>query len=256
MKLAGTTFIRNGLTYDYHFKETIECLLEFCDHVFVVDAGSDDLTVDEIVFQYGGDSKISLITLTEEDWLAQTGKEKLAHFSNIAIEAARKDGYDYVFYLQADEIVHEKSYKAIREAIATGKESFMVTRHNLWGSPYRVLTVPQERKPCSTEVVRLAKTNYITVDDAENIGCADVDFSYLDKIVIYHMGFVRRRSVMRAKIINMQENVFMVDRDKKLDEEPVFNPWLWFDKERDTNIIKEPLPLLIRAWAEERAVDY
>lgn len=47
MKIAGTTFIRNGETYDYCYLETIQCLLEFCDHVFVVDAGSGDGTLEK-----------------------------------------------------------------------------------------------------------------------------------------------------------------------------------------------------------------
>ena len=48
MKLAGTIFIRDGIKYDYCFKESIQCLLEFCDHVFVVDAGSTDGTIEEL----------------------------------------------------------------------------------------------------------------------------------------------------------------------------------------------------------------
>lgn len=257
MKLAGTTFIRNGIEFDYHFKETIYSLLEATGHVFVVDAGSDDGTLEEIVFEFGGNERVSMIALKPEEWFAQTGKEKLSYFTNIAVHAAREAGYDYHFYLQCDEIVHERSYKAIREAITTGHEGFMVHRINLWGSPYRYLDVEQSRKPCSTEICRLAKTNYIAVDDAENIGVGNVSFDYLNQIEIYHMGFVRDIKVMKDKIHNMQVNVFgMAEHDSKLDLCDTFNPWLWFDKEEDTKIIEKPLPMLIREWAAERAKGY
>lgn len=256
MKLAGTTFIRNGIEFDYHFEETIQCLLEFCDHVFVVDAGSDDGTTIVLRESYKINERITLIELKKEEWFAQTGKEKLSYFTNIAVDAARESGYDYHFYLQCDEIVHEKSYKYIREAIESGHEGFMVTRHNLWGSPYRVLNVAHDRKPCSTEIIRLAKTNCIAVDDAESLN-AQANFGFVNKIEIYHMGFVRDIKVMKNKIHNMQVNVFgMAEHDGRLDISDTFNPWLWFDKEEDTKIIEKPLPLIIREWAAVRAKGY
>lgn len=257
MRLAGTTFIRNGVQYDYHFEETILCLLQFCEHVFVVDAGSNDGTLERLIeLQKEWEGSLTVICCSELEWDAQHGKEKLSYFSNIAINKAREAGYDYHFYLQCDEVLHEKSYPYILKAVTKGEEGFMVTRHNLWGSPYRLLDVPQDRKPCSTNVIRLTKTEYVTVDDAENIAAPNLSFEFIDKIVIYHMGFVRRRSVMVDKIKNMQVNVFGMGYDKKLDESEVFNAWLWFDKEKDTKFINEPLPKIIREWAAVRAGDY
>ncbi len=253
MTLAGVTLAVNGNRYDYNFIQTIYSLLACCDIVIVV-AGGDDNTLEDIYNL--NHERIKVIEITLDDWNGIKGKERLNHFSNLAVKKAAKLGYEYYFYVQSDELPTERSYKPIREAIATGAEGFMVQRINLWGSPYRYLDVEQDRKPCSTEVIRLAKTNYLTVDDAENIGCDNVNFDYLNSITIYHMGFVRKRSVMKAKIINMQQNVFGMDYDKKLDEEELFNPWLWFDKQKDTKIINEPLPVLIREWAEKRAGDY
>jgi hypothetical protein len=69
---------------------------------------------------------------------------------------------------------------------------------------------------------------------------------------MYHMGFVRDRSIMKAKVINMQEGVFeMGSHDIKLDVSDIFQPELWFGKE-DLKPIDEPLPALIKDWAKKR----
>ena len=66
------------------------------------------------------------------------------------------------------------------------------------------------------------------------------------------MGFVRKRSVMKDKIIHLQVNVFgMLDYDKKLDLCEEFNSRLWFD-DIDLKPISEPLPVIIQKWALER----
>lgn len=252
MTLAGTTFVRNGDTYDYCYLETIKCLSEFCDHVFVVDAGSDDGTCEKIEALVS--DRITLIKRPKEEWFAQegTGRTKLCYFTDIALQAAQDAGYDYQFYLQCDEILHENSYHAVRRAIETEDEGYFCQRINLWESPYLKLNVPQERKPCSTEIVRLTKTKYRSYGDAESIAIPSPIISYQQNIKIYHMGFVRKREVMKAKIINMQEGVFELgSHDSKLDGHDVFQPNLWFSG-NDLAPIDEPLPEIIKNWAKER----
>lgn len=252
MTLAGTTFVRNGETYDYCYLETIKSLLDFCDHVFVVDAGSDDGTYEKI--KKLTSRWITVISRPAEEWHAQqgTGKSKLCYFTDIALQAAEDAGYDYQFYLQCDEIVHEKSYHTIRRAIETREEAYFSTRINLWESPYLMLQVPQNRKPCSTEIVRLTKTKYRSYGDAESIASPSPNVSYINDIRIYHMGFVRKREVMKDKIINMQEGVFELGHhDPKLDGHDIFQPRLWFG-ENDLVPISEELPSNIQKWAKER----
>lgn len=254
-QLAGTTFIRNGLTYDYNFIETINCLLECCDKVFVVEAGSDDGTCEAI--EAMEHPNLVLIKRTKEEWDAQqgTGHAKLCYFTDIAIEAAMNDGFEYHFCCQADEIIHESSYAEIRKAIATGAEGFLIKRINLWQDPYHQLNVVHDRKPCNDAIVRLAKTVYRSYGDAESLAVPYADAFFYEGIKLYHMGFVRKREVMKNKIINMQTKVFeMADYDKKLDLCEVFNPKLWFDGD-DLKLIDEPLPKIIQEWAKERVYE-
>jgi hypothetical protein len=248
-KLCGTLFVFCGNKFDYCYKEAIKCLLEFCDHVIVA-AGGDDNTYEDILPMVC--ENLALIKITQEQWDEQHGREKLNHFTNICIREAERLGFQWNFNLQADEIVHEKSYLEIRKAIQNDREGFMCRRINLWKSPYLKLDVPQERKPCSTSIIRLCKSQYRSVDDAENIAVPLVELYYEAGIKIYHMGFVRKREVMKGKIINMQVGVFeMADYDNKLKDTEVFNPDLWFGED-DLKPIDEPLPKLIQQWAKER----
>jgi glycosyltransferase involved in cell wall biosynthesis len=252
VKLAGTTFIRNGETYDYCYMETIACLLEFCDHVFVVDAGSDDGTCEKI--EAINSPNLTLIKRSKEEWDLQKGKgkTKLCYFTDMALYAAHEAGYDYSFYLQCDEILHERSYNSVREAIKSNIAGYLCKRINLWDSPYTQLKVPQNRMPCSPEVVRLTQAEYRSYGDAESIAVPILDKNWVEQICIYHMGFVRKREVMKDKVINMQENVFELGHhDPKLDLDTIFQPKFWFIED-ELELIEEPLPQIIKKWAIER----
>lgn len=251
MTLGGSIFVRNGVKYDYCFKESILSLLEFCDEVSCVVVEGEDET-ESIVKELELKNKKLLVTyLPQSEWDAQQGKaqSKLCYFTDIAISRLNTD---YNFYQQADEIVHEKCYDKIRDVIKSGEPAYFCTRINLWESPYLRLDVPQNRKPCSTEIIRLARTEYRSYGDAESLAVPTADFSALNDIRMYHMGFVRDRNVMKAKVINMQEGVFeMGSHDVKLDGSDIFQPELWFSKE-DLKLIDEPLPALIQDWAKQR----
>lgn len=245
-RLGGTLFIRNGIQYDYCFKEAILCLKEFCDEVIVVDAGSDDGTVE--VLKQLEDNKTKIIYLDKHEWDEQQGREKLAYFTNKAIDELT---CEWNFCLQADEILSEKCYLSIRDAINSNiGESYMCTRVNLWGSPYKQLDVPINKMPCSFQIIRLAKSIYRSWGDAESLD-AQCKMDFVDKIRIYHYGFVRKKEVMKDKIINMQRDVFQVPVDEKLKDMEIFDSTAWFG-ENDLRLVDEPPPLLIREWIKNR----
>ena len=66
------------------------------------------------------------------------------------------------------------------------------------------------------------------------------------------MGFVRDRKIMKDKVIHIQEKVFGVNHDPKLDGVDEFVPERWFS-ESDLQLIDEPLPLIIQDWAKKRS---
>jgi glycosyltransferase involved in cell wall biosynthesis len=247
-KLAGTLFVYNGQSQDYCYLESTQSLLEFCDRVFVVDAGSTDDTLIRLLGICN--DKLEIIAKHNKDWQEQVGREKLSHFTNIAIHIAQQQGYEYSFNLQADEIIHEDSYEWIHKAINDNKEGYLCTRINLWGTPYHEVNVPYNRMPCSPQIVRLAKTYCRSVGDAESVA-AQFNTEYVDKIRIYHMGFVRHKREMVKKCNHIQKEVFLIEPDEKLKGMEVFEPEKWFAPE-DLKPISEPLPKIIQKWAEER----
>jgi len=247
MKTLGcASFVYNAIEQDYNFRETIACMQELADHVIVLDAGSTDGTQEHLLKL--GDKKTTIILCAPEEWRNQQGKEKLSYFSNMAISRLETD---YQFYLQMDEIIHEDSFPLIREAIEYGFESYMVKRHNLFYDPWHQLNVPQERKPCSTEVLRLAKTKYRCYDDAESLACNEVCFNFMENIHIFHMGYVRDPKKHLVKIRHMINEVFRLEPERRIEGIEEFDPSRFFATE-DVIPIQSDLPKFIKEWVKER----
>lgn len=247
--LGGSLFTYNCKSMDYCFVEAIQCLKDLCDQVSIVDCGSDDGTCDELA-KLNFDN-CGVLYLDKKDWVAQNGKEKLNFFTNLAKDQLITD---YHISNQADEIIDPDSFPFIREAIETGAEGFLCRRHHLWNTPYQMLNVIQSRKPASTEIIRLAKLKYRSVGDAESLECQPFSLEYLDKIIFWHLGYVRNPEIMKRKVVFMQEQVFQMDHDKKLDLADSFRPLDYFN-ESDLIPIRKPLPHYVQAWAEARYPD-
>lgn len=248
MTVGGAIFIKDGFKYDYNFMEAISSM-SFCDQVVICVVAGDDGTY-EAVKRLERFPQYRVIVIDDTMWNLLKGKERLNYFSNIAIANLETD---WVLYVQADEVLHEDSIPFIRQAITRDNvNGFMCTRYNLWNTPYHYLTCPLDRQPCSTSVIRLARSHFRTYGDAESIAIDGfLSNEFCPKIEIFHMGFVRKRSVMKAKIINMQENIFETPHDSRLDEDKEFNPMRYFSKE-DLSPIPKPLPKAVQQWAKER----
>ncbi len=114
MRVAGFTFIRNALLYDYPVVEAIRSVLPLCD-IFVVAVGnSDDDTLNLI--RSIDDNKIQIIETIWDDGL-RAGGQVLAVETDKVFQSI-PDDYDWCFYIQADECVHEADFPAIRAGMA------------------------------------------------------------------------------------------------------------------------------------------
>lgn len=248
-KMCSVSLAKDVIKYDYCAKESILNMLEFSDYVIICYVESSDNTLE--LLKSIKSEKLEIIELTIDDWNFYNDKNRLSYITNIGIQKADKLGFQYVFSLQMDEIVHESSYESIRKAVESNEEAFFVNRINLWKTPEFQLNVPQERKPCSTEIIRLAKAKYRAYDDAESIAAPAQHI--IEDAHIFHYGFVRKKEIMKDKIINMQCGVFsMINYDSKLDLCDVFNPDLWFNPEKDLIPIKISTPKLMEEWVKTR----
>jgi hypothetical protein len=110
MKVSGFTFIRNALKYDYPIVEAILSILPICDEFIVAVGNSDDDTL--ALIQKIDSQKIKIIQTVWDDSLRANG-EVLAIETNKAFKAISPDS-DWAFYIQGDEIVHEKYLNSIQ----------------------------------------------------------------------------------------------------------------------------------------------
>jgi glycosyltransferase involved in cell wall biosynthesis len=109
MKVSGFTFVRNAVKYGYPVVESITSILPVVDEMIVCLGNSDDET--EAVIKAIGSAKIKIVHSVWDDSLREGGKV-LAVETDKAIAATAADS-DWLFYIQADEVVHEKYHHAI-----------------------------------------------------------------------------------------------------------------------------------------------
>lgn len=135
MKVCGFTFVRNGVKYSYPVVESIESLLPLCDQVVVAVGNSKDGTLDLI--RGINSSKIRIIETVWDESLREGGRV-LAVETNKAFDAIPPE-YDWCIYAQADEVIHEDGYPAIRLAMeqwlnSTNVEGLLLRYKHFWGT--------------------------------------------------------------------------------------------------------------------------
>jgi hypothetical protein len=244
--LGVSIFCYNAISQDYCLEESVASAKALADEVILLDCGSTDQS-DELCRSLE-DEKTKVVCLPQSEWAALKGKEKLSHFANTCKNMLSTD---WRFDLQIDEVISERSFPFIREAISKDEESFFCTRVNLWGNSQHKLNVEDGRKPVGDKIIRLAKTKYFSVDDSEGI-FAPASWDFLDKIKIFHMGFVRDKHIHMKKIDHMLTKVFGMGPDPKLEEmKDGFDPWVNFSKS-DVVPIGEDLPIFVQEWAKKR----
>jgi len=111
MKISGFTFLRNASKLYYPVKESILSILDIVDE-FVVAVGAGDADDNTIkLLENIGSEKIKIIQTIWDTEKYPRGMEH-AHQTDIAKDACSGD---WVFYLQGDEVIHEKDHPAILE---------------------------------------------------------------------------------------------------------------------------------------------
>ncbi len=118
MKVSGFTFIKNARKYDYPIEEAIRSILPICDEVVVAVGKSEDDTLD-LIAQIDP-AKIKIVE-TEWDESAREGGRVLAQETDKAFAHISKDA-DWAFYIQGDEVVHEKYLDTIYQAMQQYKD--------------------------------------------------------------------------------------------------------------------------------------
>src|ERR1700741_3837195 len=112
MKVSGFTIARNAVKFDYPVVEAITSILPLCDE-FIVNVGQCDDGTLELIRSIDS-PKIKILESVWDDNLREGGK-LLAVETNKAFDAVSADS-TWAFYIQADEVLHEKYHPAVRKA--------------------------------------------------------------------------------------------------------------------------------------------
>jgi glycosyltransferase involved in cell wall biosynthesis len=108
--------IRNGMRNGYPFWESLNSCLDFADEIVISEGHSDDDTyVYMEKFRYLHPEKVKLF---------RTNWKKSAHgevIATVSSEALKRCSHEWVYYLQADEIIHEDNWQFIK-GISEGKQ--------------------------------------------------------------------------------------------------------------------------------------
>jgi glycosyltransferase involved in cell wall biosynthesis len=113
MKVCGCTMVKNAVRFDYPVVEAIRSIIPLCDK-FIVAVGDSDDGTRELIASIG-DAKIEILDTVWDPALNEGGKV-LAAETNKALDAVPQD-IDWCFYIQADEVLHERYLPAARSAM-------------------------------------------------------------------------------------------------------------------------------------------
>lgn len=120
--VSGFTFVRNAITYDYPVVESIRSILPVCDEVVVAVGRSEDDTL--ALVRSIDPNKVRIIETEWDDSLREGGRV-LAVETGKALDAIRPDA-DWAIYIQADEVLHERSHEPLRAAMQRWKDDHRV----------------------------------------------------------------------------------------------------------------------------------
>ena len=119
MKVTGFSLVRNAIKFDYPIVEAINSILPICDNFIIAIGNSDDNTLELI--KSINSPKIKIIETVWDDSLREGGRV-LAVETDKAFQAVPTDS-DWAFYIQGDEVVHEKYLDTIYNEMLRWKDN-------------------------------------------------------------------------------------------------------------------------------------
>lgn len=197
MKVSGATFVRNAIKFDYPITESISSILPICDE-FVVNVGeSEDGTLD--VIKSIGDPKLRIIQSAWDESLRKGGRILSAQ-TDIALAECRGD---WIFYIQADEVMHEKYLDPVRRRMETmedvQKVQGLLFDFLHYYSSYRLVRGPGRWYRREVRVIRNGM-DISSWKDAQGFRLNGRKLSVAAaNAEIYHYGWARDPAVMFAK---------------------------------------------------------
>ena len=220
MLISGFSMVRNATKLYYPVRASIESILPIVDE-FVIALGNcdaDDHTLEEI--QKIQSDKIKIIH-TEWNIEKYPGGGEYAHQTDIAKEHCKGDWF---FYLQSDEVIHEKYLPTIRNRCSEllknkAVEGLLFNYRHFWGN-YSHYIVSHAWYPKEIRVIRnnpeihswrdaqsfrripyFDGINYFQKENTYKLKVAEVN------AYVYHYGWVRPPELMQKKRVSFETHM-------------------------------------------------
>ncbi|MBC7409256.1 MAG: glycosyltransferase family 2 protein [Arcicella sp.] len=201
MKVSGFTFVRNAIKFDYPIVEAITSILPVCDEMIVAVGNSDDDTL--ALIKSIDSPKIKIVQTIWDDTLREGGKV-LAVETNKALTALSPDS-DWYFYIQGDEVVHEKYLPTIQKAMHDNLndpkvEGLLFKYLHFYGS-YQYVADAQRWYRQEIRIIR-NQGNITSYRDAQGFRTIDdkkLSVKWIDAFV-YHYGWVKSPEIQKEKM--------------------------------------------------------
>jgi hypothetical protein len=205
MKVSGFTFIRNAFKFDYPVVEAIKSILPVCDDFVVAVGNSDDNTLDLI--QGIDKQKIRIIeTVWDDSETMKKGGKVFALETDKAFKEIGMDS-DWAFYIQGDEVIHEKYLGNIYSSMKNWKDDKMIdgllfNYLHFYGS-YNYIGVSPKWYGHEIRIIKNNKTIY-SFRDAQGFRKCENEKLKVKPVdaYVYHYGWVKEPGTMMKKAIN------------------------------------------------------
>jgi glycosyltransferase involved in cell wall biosynthesis len=203
MKVSGFTFIRNAVRLGYPVVESIRSILPICDE-FIVNVGdSDDDTLG--IIKSLNEPKIRIV---QSKWNERMRVRGFVYAQQTNIAHYNCTG-DWAFYLQGDEVVHEKEldsvYASMERHLNNPRiESLVFDYIHFYGNHMTCLDSPGWYRRES----RIIRNTIRTISPSDGLFWVVLDRNKrarypraaLANATIYHYGWVRSEEQMNAKV--------------------------------------------------------
>jgi glycosyltransferase involved in cell wall biosynthesis len=199
MKISGFSFAKDIEKLYYPFAESIKSILPICDEfVIAIGKGGPGDKTRKIVEDIGS-QKIKII---DTDWNAATYQKGLilSQQTNVAL---RECSGDWCFYIQADEVVHEKYLQIVYDRCSgllcdDDVEGLLFGYKHFWGD-YDHYHISHAWYPNEIRVIK----NHRGIEswgDAQSFRCKEEKIKVVRvNAEVYHYGWVRPPDLMQTK---------------------------------------------------------
>jgi hypothetical protein len=205
MKVCGFSFVRNAVKFSYPVVEAVQSVLPMCDK-FIMSVGNSEDDTMKLIQSIDSD-KIQIIESVWDDRKRKNG-EVLAGETNKVFDQIPEE-YDWAFYIQADEVMHEKYHPVLSEAMESWRdhkevEGILFKYKHFFGS----FDYQADSRSWYRNEIRIIRNNkqIRSYKDAQGfrINGRKLNVKPVDAHM-YHYGWVRPPEVMQQKHVSFNK---------------------------------------------------